>query len=193
MLAPMKFQMHSNSLFSILMRKPWWISFLIGLAFCALAWAMLPRQYVVVGAAGSLPFFIIAAIAGWKGIGTPGASRIAATVERLRAMNWPELATTVTEAWKRDGYQVEASQQPGADFEVVKAGRRGVIGARRWKVARLGVEPLRELEAARDRLEVPDCWYIVTGEVSEQARSYATKNRIVLVEGVELARRIPAK
>ena len=57
----MKFQMHSNSLFAILMRKPWWISLLIGLAFCALAWAMLPQQYVLVGAAGSLPFFIIAA------------------------------------------------------------------------------------------------------------------------------------
>ena len=192
-LAPMNFQMNPNSLFAILLRKPWWVSALIALAFCALAWAMLPPQWVVVGAAGSLPFVVIAAIGAWKGLGTPGESRITATVERLRAMSWPELAVVVTDAWKRDGHQVEPSHEPGADFEVVKAGRRGVIGARRWKVARLGVEPLRDLQAARERLEVRDCWYIVTGDVSEQARRFAATKRIELVEGVELARRIPAR
>lgn len=188
MLAAMNFRMNPNSLFAILLRKPWWMSALIASLFCVLAWLMLPRDYAIVGAAGSLPFWIIAAMSAWQGIGTPGPAKIAATEERLRTMNWPELSTAVTDGWKRDGYQVTATTEPGADFETVKAGRRGVISARRWKAARLGVEPLRELQTLRDKLEVRDCWCVVTGEVSDPARRFASANRIVLVEGVELAR-----
>lgn len=189
----MKFRLNDNSLFAILLRKPWWISALIATLFCALAWAMLPREWVIVGATGSLPFWVIAVMSAWKGVGTPGPAKIAATVERLRAMSWRDLSTAVTEAWKRDGYQVSPISESGADFTVVKAGRHGVIAARRWKAARLGVEPLRDLQAVREKLEVRDCWCLVTGEVSEPARRFATQNRIVLVEDVELARRMAAK
>ena len=83
----MKFRLNDNSLFAILLRKPWWISALIATLFCALAWAMLPREWVIVGATGSLPFWVIAVMSAWKGVGTPGPAKIAATVERLRAMS----------------------------------------------------------------------------------------------------------
>lgn len=193
MLAAMEFRMNPNSLFAILLRKPWWISALIASFFCLLAWAMLPPQWQIVGASGSLPFWIIAGMSAWKGAGTPGAARIAATEERLRGMSWPELSTAVTEGWQRDGYQVTPLKGSGADFEVVKAGRRGLISARRWKAAQLGVEPLRELQALRDKLEVRDGWCVVTGEVSDPARRFAAANRITLVEGVELAQRLGRK
>ena len=184
----MDLRMNPNSLFAILMRRPWWVSGGIAVGLVALARLVLPQQWFIVGAASAIPFLAIAAIAGWRQLGTPGEARITATVERLRAMSWPELAGAVAEAWKRDGYQVLAIDEPGADFEVVKAGRRGVIAARRWKAARLGIEPLRELQAAYERREVRDCWCLVTGEVSEPARKFAGQHRIVLVEGVELAR-----
>jgi restriction system protein len=186
----MDWRMNPNSLFAILMRKPWWVSALIAAGFIAFARVALPPQWFIVGAAGALPFLVIAAVAGWRAFDTPGEAKVAATIERLRRMSWPELAAAVSDAWKRDGHEVLALDEPGADFEVVKAGRRGLVAARRWKVARLGVEPLRELQAARDRREAGMCWYVVTGEISEPARRFATQNRIILVEGVELVRRL---
>jgi restriction system protein len=186
----MDLRMNPNSLFAILLRRPWWVSGGIAAAFVVLARLVLPPQWFIVGAAAAIPFIAIAAMAGWRQLGTPGEARVGATVARLRAMSWPELAGAVAEAWKRDGHEVVAIDEPGADFEVAKAGRRGLIAARRWKAARLGIEPLRELQATRERREVRDCWCLVTGEVSEPARRFAGQHRIVLVEGVELARRM---
>lgn len=193
MLAAMQFRMNPNSLFAILLRKPWWVSAAIAAVISLFSWLALPTQWIIVGASAALPFIILALITGWRRLRTPGEGRIAETEDRLRAMNWPQLAEAVTQAWKRDGYEVVAVNETGVDFEVAKGGRRGLISARRWKAARLGIEPLRELDAARDRREVRDGWYLVTGEVTEAARSFAAKHRIVLVEGVELARRMSGK
>jgi restriction endonuclease Mrr len=50
------------------------------------------------------------------------------------------------------------------------------------------VEPLREVLAAAAAREADDCIYIVAGEVTDNARSFAAEKRIRLLGGVELAR-----
>ena len=48
--------MPPNSLFAVLLRSPWWISFaLVGL-IALVAFALLPAQYAVVGALGVRPW-----------------------------------------------------------------------------------------------------------------------------------------
>ena len=62
-----------------------------------------------------------------------------------------------------------------------------LVSARRWKAARTGLEPLSELQAARDRAEAPDALCICLGELSEQAQAYAAQHRIAVWQAAELA------
>ncbi|MEO6564943.1 MAG: restriction endonuclease, partial [Casimicrobiaceae bacterium] len=59
------------------------------------------------------------------------------------------------------------------------------------KVARTGIEPMRELLAAKEASEAHACIYIAIGEVSDNARRFAAQQRIQLVGGPELALLLP--
>jgi restriction system protein len=187
----MNLRMNPNSLFAVLLRSSWWISAAIALALGSLAFALLPEAYRVVGAAGALPFLVISAIAGWKQARAPSSARVERTVEAARAMNWADFANAVEAGYRRDGWEVTRLDGGAADFAIARAGRTSLVGARRWKVGRTGVEPLRELVAARDAREAQGCTYLAVGEVTENARAFAAKNRIELVEGEALARLLP--
>ena len=52
----MKFKMAPNSVFAILLRKPWWISFVLASVFVLVAFALLPDDLQVVGSLGAIPF-----------------------------------------------------------------------------------------------------------------------------------------
>ena len=61
--------MAENSVFAILLRSSWWISVVVGAIIVLLCLALLPKDIRFVGAAGSLPFFVIGAMAAkrqWK-------------------------------------------------------------------------------------------------------------------------------
>jgi restriction system protein len=76
----------------------------------------------------------------------------------------------------------------GADLELHRGGRRTLVAARRWKSARVGVEALKPLLAARDAAEADAAIFIGLGELSEQARPYATQNRLQIWQAGELAK-----
>ena len=59
---------------------------------------------------------------------------------------------------------------------------------RRWKAARTGIEPLRELAALGEKRTARECHYVLAGVLTEQARAFATQKGVKLVEGAELAR-----
>ena len=180
----MKLQMHENSLFAILLRSQWWISVAIGVVIGIVARFFLPDVYAFfVG----LPFFAIGAMAGWKQLRAPSASRVAETLESVRGMSWAEFSAAAEEAFRRDGYKVTRLDGKDADFELAKAGRTTLASCKRWKAARTGIEPLRDLDAARCAREANDAIYVATGEVSGNAASFAAGNRIRLLQGPELA------
>jgi len=184
----MKLKMAENSLFAVLLRSPWWISLGIGLALGAAGFALVPEAYRIAGAGAGVPFLAIAAIAGWKQLRAPSAKRVERTVQAVGAMSWPEFADAIEEAFRRDGHDVKRVHSGPVDFEVSKAGRTAVVGARRWKVARTGVEPLRALHAAGEAREAAECIHIAVGEVTPSAREFAAKHRTRLIAGPELAR-----
>ncbi len=187
----MKFEMARNSLFAILLRKPWWISAATAVAIVGIAKLLLPPAWFIYGAAGAFPFIVIGCITGWRELRAPSAARVGATVDAVRAMGWPEFSAAIETAWRGDGWTIAPIDEAGADFEVSQGWRRGLIACKRWKAARTGIEPLRELHAARERREVHDCIYVVLGEISDQAVRFAASNRIRLVTGTELARMMP--
>ncbi|MBM3367859.1 MAG: restriction endonuclease [Betaproteobacteria bacterium] len=180
----MKWRMHENSLFAVLLRSPWWVSLLLTLAIFAGLRLVIPWYYA---AFGTLPIFIIGLVAAWRQLRAPSAENIATALDALRGMNWDAFSNLLEEGFRRDGYAVERLGGAQADFELTKAGRKSLVACKRWKAARTGVEPLRELRAAGEAREAAECLYVLAGDLSEQARGFAMQNRIRLVEGPELA------
>jgi len=182
----MKLKMAENSLFAVLLRSPWYVSLAIGVALGGAGWALFPEAYKIAGAGAGLPFVVIAGIALWKQMQLPSTKRVESTVQAVSAMSWPEFADAIEQAFRRDGHEVKRVESGPVDFEITKAGRTAVVGARRWKVARTGVEPLRALHAAGEAREAAECIHIAVGEVTPSAREFAAKHRTRLVGGAEL-------
>jgi len=184
-----KLELNPNSMFAILLRSPWWASALVAAAIFGALRFFVPAGYALFAA---LPFIVIALYVAWKALRAPSSRRIAATLERVRAMSWDEFSATIEEAFRREGYTVKrlGSERPaGADFELVQGSRSTLVACKRWKAMRTGIEPLRELEDARRAREAAECIYVATGEVTAQARAFAAERNIRVVEGAELVRK----
>lgn len=189
----MNLKMNQNSLFAILLRSPWWVSGGVAAALFAVARMLLPSEYTPYAFFLALPFAVIAVHVGWKQFRAPSEEGIAATLEALRALSWADFSAALEEAFRGEGYGVARIAAAGADLELTRSARVTVVGCKRWKVARTGIEPLRELTAARDAREAHECVYVATGEVTENARAYAAEHRIRLLHDAELARMFAGK
>ena len=183
----MKLKMAENSLFAILLRSSWWWSFAAALGVVLIARLALPTEYVAYGAVGALPFVVIAALAAWKQLRSPSAARIAGTLQAIGSMSWHEFSGAMESAFRREGYGVTRLPGPAADFELSKGGRTTLVSCKRWKVARAGIEPLRELHTAKQALDVQHGIYVAAGEMTDNARKFAAGNGIQVWQGTELA------
>jgi restriction system protein len=183
----LKFRMSENSLFAILLRKPWWISLAAACLVALLAAVALPRQYAGYGIVSGLPFLAICVIAAIRQAGTPSAAQAAATIEQARSMSWNAFSAAMEEGLRRDGYDVTRLAIPEADFSISKAGRVSLVSCKRWKAASSGFEPLRDLRRCIEAREAQHGIYVAVGEINEKARRFAAQNGIRLMRGAELA------
>lgn len=177
--------MAENSLFAILLRQRWWVSALIALVIGLIGMAFLPQDWRVAGALSGFPFAVIAVMAAWRGRHQPSADRVAQVNAAVRAMPWPAFADVLEQAFRRDGHEVKRTDG-AADFELLRNGQTLLVSARRWKGARLGLEPLRELQAAREKADAA-ALYIGLGDISAPAASFAAKHRIAVWQASDLA------
>lgn len=188
-------RMNPNSLFAILLRSPWWLSIAIAGGLFAIARALLPDHLAPYGVFFALPFFVVGSIAGWRQLRAPSATRIAGALEAARAMDWEGFSSALEEGFRRQGYVVSrltGAAADGADFELTRDGRVVLVGCKRWKAARAGIGPLRELDKARREREAHEGIYVAAGEVSDNARAFAAGNKIRLLQDNELAGLLPA-
>src|SRR5690606_39480344 len=183
----MEFRMAPNSLFAILLRSPWWISFAVAAAFVAAARALLPAEYFAVGALGAMPFAVIGAIAAWRQLGAPSPARVAEALDAIRAMPWSAFAGAIVDAFRRDGHAVAPHPRPAADFALTKNGRVVLVACKRWKAARTGIEPLRELRAEQDQCGADECVYVTAGELADPAQAFAAGKGVRPLGGADLA------
>lgn len=183
----MKLQMAKNSLFAILLRKPWGLSLGIAAVLGLIAMALLPADYRLAGALSGFPFLVIAAMAAWRQRRMPSEAEIVQTHQALAAMTWPAFASLLEQAFQRDGYAVQRSPAAGVDFELERQGRRMLVSARRWKSARSGIEVLQALQAQREAREAADALFVGLGPISDTARPFAAQHGIAVWQAAELA------
>jgi restriction system protein len=184
----MKFRMAENSLFAVLLRKPWWVSLLVAAGFVAVAQALLPAEYRAVGSLGALPFFVIAGIAFWRQLGAPSEGEVKTLLEGASKMAWPEFEQKLRAGFTRQGWQVQAGQG-GADL-VLERGGQGtrLVSARRWKAARHGEDAVQALDKAMRAQDVERGVYVALGDLSPQAARLAKARQIEVLQGDALAR-----
>jgi restriction system protein len=187
----MKWQMNEHSLFATLLRSSWWISFAIAGTVTAIAITLLPEAYRILGTVTGLPFLIIGCIAAWKQFQAPSMARVDNTLATVRAMSWVDFSRAIEAAYQRQGYAVSAISGAAANFEITKEGRTALVNCKRWKVAHTGVEALQDLHATKEARNAHECIYVAAGEITDNARAFATKHAIKLVGGPELARLLP--
>jgi restriction system protein len=182
----MKFKMAPNSLFAVLLRSPWWISMVVALLVAAVAYALLPEQYRVLGAMGGFPFVVIGLIALWQQMRLPSARRSEEILQAVRAMSWPQFSALLEEGFASQGYRVERLQGV-ADFALSREGVTTLVAARRWKAARQGEEALQALRDAAQARGASNCLYVALGDLSAQAQGFAKHHQIQLMQGPALA------
>ncbi|MDO9284272.1 MAG: restriction endonuclease [Aquabacterium sp.] len=183
----MKLKMSDKSLFAVLLRSPWWISLLIAVLLGLVASALLPADYRVAGALSGFPFAVIAAIAAQRQWRLPSAARVQQTQLATSAMGWPAFAALLEQSFQRNGFTVAPAKGEAVDFSVQRQGRTMLVCARRWKSARIGIETLRALQAAREAAEAPQALCICLGELTDNARPYAAEQGITVWQAADLA------
>jgi restriction system protein len=182
----MKFKMAPNSLFAVLLRSPWWISLVLASVLGAVAFALLPEQYRVLGAMSGFPFVVIGCVAFYQQMKLPSAKRSEEILQAVSRMNWPEFAALLEEGFSRQGYRVERLQGP-ADFALSRQGATTMVAARRWKAARHGEELLQTLHGAAQARGARHCLYVALGDLSPKAQSFAKSHQVQLMQGPALA------
>jgi restriction system protein len=183
----MNFKLREQSLFAILLRSPWWISFLVAGGIGLISRAALPENFSAYALFSGGPFLIIGFIAAWQQWRRPSESDTGKILDAVANMAWSSFSDAVEESYRGDGYEVTRFTGGGADFEISKAGTKRLVACKRWKAARQGIEPLRELRTSAEASGIRDCIYLTVGEVTENAHRFAAANHIDLVQGVRLA------
>lgn len=189
-----KFKVSENSLFAILSRSRWWVSFIVAALVLLVACFFIPPNYFIPASSCALPFLAIGVHTAWRQLRLPGAARVAASIEAARAMSWREFSAQLERGFGREGYKVMRLAGP-ADFKLIKMGKMTLVCCKRWKAASHGVETLRELDEQREAENAQDALYIALDGITGKARDFAGKHRIRLMEQQELAglMRLPRK
>lgn len=181
--------MAEKSLFAILLRSPWWVSFLIAGAITLVVAALAPERFRLLGAFGALPLYGVGLVAAWRQWQAPPAAKVAAQALALRSMNWRDFAAALERHWAAQGAQARSITGLEADFCVEQAGRTTLVSARRWKAASHGADAINHLAAAMRQRDIVRGLYLIShGSVSDSAREAARTQNITLLEGDALAR-----
>ena len=183
----MKFKMSEKSLFAALLRAPWWVSFLVMFAVALVAGALLPEAYKTAGMLGAFPFFVIGVMAAWRQRNAISPSRIQELVEQARVMGWRDFSVLVEEALRQQGFVVTRLNEGPADFQIEKNGRVTLVSAKRWKVATVGAEHLRELLAVRQSRDAFSCTCMSLGVFSQAAIDLANDSPMQLLGSANIA------
>ncbi|MDD2882619.1 MAG: restriction endonuclease [Rhodoferax sp.] len=184
----MKLKMSENSLFAILLRSSWWISFCVVAVITLASVALLPKDYVAFGVMGSFPFLVIGLMAARKQWHAPNPARVAEALTQSGAMSWRDFSAQMQAIYTSQGYAVTRLNSSAADFALLKNGQTTLVSCKRWKAASQGVDGLRDLLAAKAAQGAQQCTYVSLVPVSDTARRFAVAQQVTLLCDQDLGR-----
>ena len=181
-----RMKMAKNSLFAILLRSPWWVSLGLVGAIVLVSNALLEPGVRVFGWMGAFPFVVITAMAFKRQWGQPSAKQQAAALAQLQDMSTAQLGTALVAAFERQGFVVEKLKAPGADLLLRKNGEATVVSYSRWKMARPGVEALKELQKAQTQHQADHATFVHLFALSDSAQRWQSSQPLTCLTGEAL-------
>lgn len=175
--------MAKRSLFSILSGFPWWLSALVAVLLFGFMQLIFPPLAPFV----ALPFVAVAAYFAYRQLLGKSPVDAGERIAALRDMPWENFSLVISEAYRRQGYAVEASDSAAFDFTLRRNGRITLVQCRRWKVNQVGAGPLRELHEAIVKHDAFNGVCITAGGFSANAREFAAGKPITLLNDAALA------
>ncbi len=172
-----------RTLFSILLEQPWWVSALAGGALFGIAQLVFPPVAPFV----ALPFVVLASYVGFRQLRTVSPGQVDERLAALRDMHWDQFSVLIADAYRKQGYTVEAADKPAYDYTLTQGSRVTLLQCRRWKVNQFGAGPVEELARAVASAEAHNGICIAAGNVSPKARESVVGKPLALVSGIELA------
>jgi len=183
----MAFRMAENSLFSVLLRSPWWYSAVIAILLIVASLLAFGGKFLVFGITAALPFTGIAAYAVFQQLKRPSAKRVAEVAELARKMSAQEVASRIADSYKSERYDAAVFKGNSANMELTLGAKKLLLSTARIKAANTGIEPLKKLIDAGAQTEATGYLYVTLGELSQNAWTFAKDNDIRIIQREELA------
>lgn len=117
-----------------------------------------------------------------------------AGIEHVRHLPWRQFESIVGEAFRRRGYAVKENAvdgpDGGIDLVLQKGGAKFYVQCKQWKQTKIGVKPIRELYGVISAGDAAGGFFVASGEYTEDAREFARKCAIELIDGGALVEMI---
>lgn len=111
----------------------------------------------------------------------------------LNQMSWQEFEQLSHEIFRQRGYWVTetpSGADGGVDLVLEKNGLKTFVQCKQWKVQKVGVKVIRELYGVMALKDVKSGIVITSGEYTAEAKDFAAKSNIVLINGGTLFKMI---
>ena len=182
----MKWKMSDRALFAVLLRSPWWLSFVLVAVISLASSALLPDDYKLVGALCSLPFAVVGTLAAWRQRGQLSPAQADALQRTLAAMHWREFSPLICQAFERQGYSVTVLNHGTADFILTRQGKTTLVCAKRWKAAAWGIDNLRALLSEQEAQEASHLICVSLQPMPSPMKSIANQHPVTWLAGQSL-------
>lgn len=112
--------------------------------------------------------------------------------KNIAEMSWREFERLIGEAFRQRGYTVtgfgSGGPDGGVDLALVKSGERFLVQCKHWRAQQVGVTVVRELNGVIAAIRAHGGFVVTGGKFTQEAREFAQKTRIELMDGNRLAR-----
>lgn len=109
----------------------------------------------------------------------------------LNGLSWQGFEKAVADVYRQLGYKVEiiggGGADGGIDLRLVRHGEITLVQCKKWRVFKVGVQPVRELYGVLAHENAHRCILITSGTYTDEALRFAEGKRMELVDGAQFA------
>jgi restriction system protein len=113
------------------------------------------------------------------------------STQTIRALSWQDFERLIAEVFRRQGYTVtltKAGPDGGIDVDLSKGGKRYLVQCKQYRASKVGVPKVRELAGVVATEKAAGGIFVSSGRYTKEARRFAAKSRIQLIDGRALAK-----